>query len=699
MNQVSQTPDALSGISKTYTVIREIGSGGGGTVFLAYHNSLQKNVVLKKMKEKAKRSLDNRMEVDILKNLHHPYLPQVFDFFTTDSGDVYTVMDFIPGKSVQELLDSGVKFTRSQVAKYARQLCTAVEYLHTRKPAILHRDIKPDNIIITPDDDICLIDFNISSSEDSYVVVGLTRGYAAPEQVAAKAEYDAYRKKMRRAGVYTAPITESTETELDDFGGETAIDNTIGAETVLDNSSAVQNRVKSDFKPVNIVDARSDIFAIGATLYHMLTGVRPAADMKNNRPVEELVPDISDVLAYIINKAMEESPKKRFQSATEMLAAFTDGVKRDRRYKAMIARQTVTLLIVVAFAAVSAITAFKGYRMMQTDKGDALYNQALEMYNAGWYEDTVMFVVKDALEDTSVYDDVTLANLYYIAGSSSFRLEEYDDAITLYEASLGYVGTNAECYSNYIIALIKAGYLDRAEQAVKDAPSSGLTEDYLNLIYGEVATAKGNYSDAANYFRNCTQMTQDEYIKARAYHLWSLTYTAQPGYAGSTSLVQKNIGALEQAVSDVDSGYATILYEQLAQAYCDMNALTGDGNYALSAIGCLQALVDNGYASIEVYMNLAHIQSENGYFGPARNTYLASIDKYGENYVVYKRLAFLELSQQEATDIMARDYTQFAAYYSKALQLFSASGIQADTDSEMRLLQNSYEALRLGNWI
>ena len=506
MNQVSQTPDTLSGISKTYTVIREIGSGGGGTVFLAYHNSLQKNVVLKKMKDKAKRTLDNRMEVDILKNLHHPYLPQVFDFFTTDSGDVYTVMDFIPGKSVQDLLDSGVKFTRSQVAKYARQLCTAVEYLHSRKPAILHRDIKPDNIIITPDDDICLIDFNISSSEDSYAVVGLTRGYAAPEQVAAKAEYDAYRRKLRRAGVYSGSVTESTETEIDEYS-DTEIDLTAGVETLMDNTSAVQNRLKSDFRPVNMVDARSDIFAIGATLYHMLTGVRPAPDCKNNRPVEELVPDISDVFAYIINKAMSPAPKDRFRSATDMLTAFSDGVKRDRRYKAMILRQTITLLFVVAFAALSAVTAFKGYRMMQTDKGDALYNQALEMYNSGRYEDTVMFVVKDALEDTSVYDDVTLANLYYIAGSSSFRLEEYDDAITLYEASLSYAGTNAECYSNYIIALIKAGYLDKAEQAVKEAPSSGLSEDYLNLIYGEVSAAKGNLTDAANYFRNCTRIT------------------------------------------------------------------------------------------------------------------------------------------------------------------------------------------------
>ena len=435
MNQVSHTPENLQGISSTYTVIREIGNGGGGTVFLAYHNSLQKNVVLKKMKDKAKKALDNRMEVDILKNLHHPYLPQVFDFFTTPNGDVYTVMDFIPGKSVQELLDAGVKFTRTQVVKYARQLCTAVEYLHTRKPAILHRDIKPDNIIITPDDDICLIDFNISSSEDSLAVVGLTRGYAAPEQAAAKAEYDAYRRKLRRMGA-NVYVTESTETEIDDISGATELDYSDSA-TVADNTSAVSNKVKNDFKPVNIVDARSDIFSIGATLYHMVTGVRPAPDC-NNRPVEELLPEISDVFAYIINKSMELSPKKRFQSATEMLAAFGDGVKRDRRYKAMIVRQTITLLCVVAFAAISAVTAFTGYRMMQTDKCDALYRQALEMYNSGRYQDTVMFVVRDALEDTSVYDDVTLANLYYIAGSSSFRLEEYDDAITLYEASLGY---------------------------------------------------------------------------------------------------------------------------------------------------------------------------------------------------------------------------------------------------------------------
>ena len=93
-----------------YSDITEIGSGGGGVIFKAYHQRLQKYVVLKKMRTQVHGILDERMETDILKNLHHEYLPQVFDFLKIEN-DVYTVMDFVDGKSFEQLIKEKVLFS------------------------------------------------------------------------------------------------------------------------------------------------------------------------------------------------------------------------------------------------------------------------------------------------------------------------------------------------------------------------------------------------------------------------------------------------------------------------------------------------------------------------------------------------------------------------------------------------------------
>ena len=164
----------------TYKIVRKLGEGGGGIVYLAYHTRLQKQVVLKEIKNSHK--IKNcRREVDILKGLHHTYLPEVYDFIEID-GHLYTVMSYIPGKSFQQLVQEGHRFKQSQLRRWGMQLCSALDYLHNQKPPIIHSDIKPANIMLTPQGNICLIDFNISFFLDGTAIVGYTHGYSSPEQ-------------------------------------------------------------------------------------------------------------------------------------------------------------------------------------------------------------------------------------------------------------------------------------------------------------------------------------------------------------------------------------------------------------------------------------------------------------------------------------------------------------------------------------
>ena len=166
-----------------YEIYEKIGSGGGGTVYRAYHKNLQKEVIIKKTHSYISNTEMQRVEVDILKNLHHQYLPQVFNFFVID-GIAYTVMDFVKGGSLKARIESGVHYSEKQILKYAEQLCEVLAYLHSQPIPIIHGDINPSNIMLTPEDNICLIDFNISGSLENgkAVTYGCTRNYCAPEQ-------------------------------------------------------------------------------------------------------------------------------------------------------------------------------------------------------------------------------------------------------------------------------------------------------------------------------------------------------------------------------------------------------------------------------------------------------------------------------------------------------------------------------------
>ena len=292
--------DVLGGI---YEITENIGSGGGGIIFKANHLRMQKPVALKLIKDNIKGIIENRAEVDILKNLKNDHLPQVLDF-VEDNGDVYTVMEFIEGSDMKKLIVSGKQFDEKSAAKYAVQLCSAVEYLHSQTPPIIHSDIKPANIMLTTDDKICLIDFNISSVSDGNGAysVGGSKGFAAPEQ---------FRK------IIDVPVTVDEFHEETRFVGQDDDETELLEETAADNSS---NFTAGTVKTKNIskayVDVRTDIYGIGASLYYILTGRVPQNGQLDFRGTK-----VSLQFRKIIAKAMDPVPGKRYKNVSEMLSA------------------------------------------------------------------------------------------------------------------------------------------------------------------------------------------------------------------------------------------------------------------------------------------------------------------------------------------------------------------------------------------
>lgn len=298
-------------IAGLYEIKEQIGAGGGGIVYLGRHIRLEKDVVLKADKRRLNTNRDSlRREVDMLKNLRQTYIPQVYDFVEED-GVVYTVMDYIEGESFDKILARNQKITQPDLVKWSCQLLRALSYLHSQPPyGILHGDIKPANIMLRPDGNICLIDYNIALAlgEDGAVKVGFSRGYASPEHYGAD-----YIRKSRLA--VASKKTKVTDDECDDT------DTTL----ILDSKRApVQKKEKSI-----LLDARSDIYSLGATLYHIISGKQPAQDA---REVESLTENVcSKAIIAIIQKAMNPQPDLRYQSAEEMLQDILALYKNDPR--------------------------------------------------------------------------------------------------------------------------------------------------------------------------------------------------------------------------------------------------------------------------------------------------------------------------------------------------------------------------------
>ncbi|MCR4807031.1 MAG: protein kinase [Lachnospiraceae bacterium] len=337
-------------VAGLYEKTEEIGAGGGGIVYLGRHLRLDKPVVLKYDKRTLRADTKVlRREVDLLKGLTHTYIPQVYDF-VQENDAVYTVMDYIEGESLDKLIKRGEIPDQKKVIRWACQLLEALAYLHSRPPhGILHGDIKPANIMLRPNGDVCLIDYNIALAlgEDGAVRVGYSRGYASPEHYG-----------------YTYASEKSS------------------------------GRV--------FLDVRSDIYSLGATLYHLISGHKPA---ENAEEVTALSKDVcSPAVAAIILKAMKPNPDDRYQTADEMLQAFRGLYKNDIRVLRRKRRIVITSVALgLVFLAGCGLT-FIGLKQMEQQK-KAL---ALAEYSTNaLQEGDVTGAVEQALEalpGTSIFD-------------------------------------------------------------------------------------------------------------------------------------------------------------------------------------------------------------------------------------------------------------------------------------------------------
>src|SRR2546421_4919993 len=296
-----------------YRIVRQLGQGGMGAVYEAVDERLDTIVALKETffaDEKLRKQFER--EARLLARLHHQALPRVSDHFNEGDGQ-FLVMQYIAGEDLFEMLNArNAPFPEDEVARWGDQLCDALDYLHTQDPQIIHRDIKPQNLKLTARGQIVLLDF------------GLAKG-------------------------------------------------SVGALTAITTSASIFGYTPN-YAPLEQIqgkgtDPRSDIYALGATLYHLVTNVKPpdalsrAGAVVNGLPdplppANQVRPDISAGLSNVLGKAMSQKRDDRFPNANAMRDALRAGES------GIIGEETLMSPGAVAYAAAPTVTSEKATRLV-----------------------------------------------------------------------------------------------------------------------------------------------------------------------------------------------------------------------------------------------------------------------------------------------------------------------------------------------
>ena len=245
-------------IDERYETLKLLDTGGTSQVYLAMDRRMNTQWAIKKVKKRSRAINTIMAEVNTLKNLKHTSLPQIIDI-EEDDDFFYVVMDYIRGENLRTILKVDGPQDQDTVVKWGIKLCDVISYLHDH--GIIYRDMKPSNIMLTPEDEIVLIDFGIArnfdpNTDEDTISLG-TEGYAAPEQY--------------------------------EGNGQT--------------------------------DARTDIYGIGVTLFHLLTDIKPASHSENTFSIRLANPSLSSGLDRIILKCTNKDRKMRYQSAQQLKQA------------------------------------------------------------------------------------------------------------------------------------------------------------------------------------------------------------------------------------------------------------------------------------------------------------------------------------------------------------------------------------------
>lgn len=516
-----------------YKILSEIGHGGMSVVYMAINEKANKTWAVKEVRK------DGRMdfnivrqglmaEIDTLKRLKHPYLPSIIDVIEDDETFII-VMDYVEGRSLDKILEEHGVQQESVVVEWAKQLCDVLGYLHSRTPAIIYRDLKPANVMLKPDGTVTLIDFGTAKNyEINYgETTGIgTIGYAAPEQY-------------------------------------------IGS-------------------GLGRTDARTDIYCLGMTLYHLLTGQDPCRNLISDTSIRAVNPALSRGLDSIIRKCTAHQPEDRYQSCEELMYDLENyeileplyKKKQKRKFSIFIGTLVASVLCVAAgltfhFAASAKASEtynnllYEASRSVDYDTKISLYEQCMELPDMGGRKDAYLGMIQAFKENDAVFTvaEANLLDKYIMNHKDELQANKRDYTEICFETGklFWYYYDYGDGSDNQVTRAKSAieWFQDVVDQAPQDYENLGMAKAYasIGMFYRDITTNITEASDKGNYKPLSDNLT--ELIPAVAEN-------ADENEIVRLELVELTRGALQQyatkfKVDGVTEQEILSLYQQLEQ--------------------------------------------------------------------------------------------------------------------------------------
>lgn len=516
-----------------YKILSEIGHGGMSVVYMAINEKANKTWAVKEVRK------DGRMdfnivrrglmaEIDTLKRLKHPYLPSIVDVIEDDETFII-VMDYVEGRSLDKILEEHGVQQESVVVEWAKQLCDVLGYLHSRTPAIIYRDMKPANVMLKPDGTVTLIDFGTAKNyEINYgETTGIgTIGYAAPEQY-------------------------------------------IGS-------------------GLGRTDARTDIYCLGMTLYHLLTGQDPCRNLISDTSIRAVNPALSRGLDSIIRKCTAHQPEDRYQSCEELMYDLENyeileplyKKKQKRKFSIFIGTLAASVLCVAAgltfhFAASAKASEtynnllYEASRSVDYDAKISLYEQCMELPDMEGRKDAYLGMIQTFKENDAVFtvEEANLLEKYIMNHKDELQANKRDYTEICFETGklFWYYYDYGDGSDNQVTRAKSAieWFQDVVDQAPQDYENLGMAKAYasIGMFYRDITTNITEASDKGNYkplFDNLTELIP------------AVAENADENEIVRLELVELTRGALQQyatkfKVDGVTEQEILSLYQQLEQ--------------------------------------------------------------------------------------------------------------------------------------
>lgn len=659
-------------INNTYRILEIIGKGGMSTVYKAEHVRLGTIWAVKQVSKNQKAKFDFLAEANILKKLQHPMLPKIVDIFE-DNHYLYVVEDYVAGDNLETVLKRQIKFDEKIGLIWFKRIAECLGYLHNQKPnPIIYRDMKPSNIMIQPDGNLKLIDF------------GIAREY--------KEEAIADTTFVGTKG-YMAP----------------------------EQAGKAQS------------DARTDIYSLGVTMYHILSGKSPYEPPYRFIPIRELNPELSVGIETIIDRCIQQEPEDRYASTKELIEDLDHIYRFEETYQKFIKRKRYRKLKLWLMGGMSIILILAGF-VVKKNENASIYQQyinsaqqlidkqpmealsyleeaqkldskqtsayilkARAYYNALDYDQCIAYITEIQTTQDVLKQDQTME---LILASAYFEKEKYPEAVACYEKLLRETENPDENLSrDYAVALAMNGNIDNAEMILDQLQDEGADKDLISYISGSISYSLKKYGNAEQSFKDVINQTGNTTLKRKS--VISLAAVYRDAALISNSEIEnartKEIELINQSIQKDGWSNDSILWEMLGAAYYNRAIYETDKDYddLISSAKAFQQILDLNIQKKYIYVNIFIAYQQAGEYEQALTVLDKMESAYPDAYEAnaYRATLYIVIENEKPQE--KRNYWPAYEEYQNAKKKIK----DEDNDSQFVQLQGLIDQLKKGHWL